>query len=69
MVAFRLAWRDLRTSVGGGSGRGWGQALIVLLCLALGVAVITHDRDLAGRLPRRVEMLDGRIVHDSEEAA
>ena len=26
------------------------------------IAVITHDRDLAAGLPRRVEMLDGRIV-------
>jgi putative ABC transport system ATP-binding protein len=31
------------------------------------IAVITHDRDLAARLPRRVEMLDGRIVGDTEE--
>ena len=29
------------------------------------IVVITHDRDLAGRLPRHVEMLDGRIVADS----
>jgi putative ABC transport system ATP-binding protein len=29
------------------------------------IAVITHDRDLAGRLPRQVEMLDGRIVSDT----
>jgi putative ABC transport system ATP-binding protein len=29
------------------------------------IAVITHDRELAARLPRRVEMLDGRIVHDT----
>jgi putative ABC transport system ATP-binding protein len=26
------------------------------------ILVITHDRDLAARLPRRVEMLDGEIV-------
>jgi putative ABC transport system ATP-binding protein len=29
------------------------------------IVVITHDRDLAARLPRQVEMLDGRIVSDS----
>ncbi len=29
------------------------------------IAVITHDRDLAARMPRRVELLDGRIVLDS----
>jgi putative ABC transport system ATP-binding protein len=29
------------------------------------IVVITHDRDLAARLPRRVEMLDGTIVHDA----
>jgi putative ABC transport system ATP-binding protein len=28
------------------------------------IVVITHDRDLAARLPRRVEMLDGRIIGD-----
>jgi putative ABC transport system ATP-binding protein len=26
------------------------------------IAVITHDRDLAAALPRRVELLDGRVV-------
>jgi putative ABC transport system ATP-binding protein len=29
------------------------------------IAVITHDRGLAGGLPRQVEMLDGRIVGDT----
>jgi putative ABC transport system ATP-binding protein len=29
------------------------------------IIVITHDRDLAARLPRQVEMLDGLIVADS----
>ena len=29
------------------------------------IVVITHDRELAARLPRQIEMLDGRIVSDS----
>jgi putative ABC transport system ATP-binding protein len=29
------------------------------------IVVITHDRALASRLPRQVEVLDGRIVNDS----
>ena len=29
------------------------------------IIVITHDRQLAAGMPRRVEMLDGRIVHDT----
>ena len=33
------------------------------------IAVITHDRDLAARLPRQVEMLDGRIVSDTATRA
>jgi putative ABC transport system ATP-binding protein len=28
------------------------------------IAVVTHNIELAARLPRRVEMLDGRIVAD-----
>jgi putative ABC transport system ATP-binding protein len=29
------------------------------------IVIITHDRDLAARLPRQIEMLDGRIVTDT----
>ncbi|GAA1643642.1 ABC transporter ATP-binding protein [Actinoplanes couchii] len=32
------------------------------------IAVITHDRDIAARLPRRVEVRDGRIRSDSAGA-
>jgi putative ABC transport system ATP-binding protein len=28
------------------------------------IVVITHDRELAARLPRRIEILDGRVVAD-----
>jgi putative ABC transport system ATP-binding protein len=29
------------------------------------ILVITHDRDIAGQMPRRISMLDGRIEHDT----
>lgn len=29
------------------------------------VVIITHDRELAEGLPRKVEILDGRVVRDS----
>jgi putative ABC transport system ATP-binding protein len=32
------------------------------------VAVVTHDRDIATRLPRRVELRDGRVVADTSGA-
>ena len=33
------------------------------------IAIITHDRDIADRLPRRVEILDGRLVADTYEGS
>ena len=46
-----------------------GQALLTLLAeLHAGgttIVVITHDEHVAARMPRRVEMLDGRIVADT----
>ena len=33
------------------------------------IAVITHDRDLAASLPRRIELSDGRVVGDHRAAA
>jgi putative ABC transport system ATP-binding protein len=33
------------------------------------IAVITHDRDIAARLPRRVQLRDGRVVADTSQAA
>jgi putative ABC transport system ATP-binding protein len=43
-----------------------GQSILALLDAlhekGTTILVITHDRDIAARMPRRVEMLDGRIV-------
>jgi len=33
------------------------------------IVVVTHDRDLAGQIPRRVHLLDGRIAVDLTAAA
>jgi putative ABC transport system ATP-binding protein len=46
-----------------------GSALLALLeelnAEGATIVLITHDRELAARLPRQVQMLDGRIVADS----
>jgi putative ABC transport system ATP-binding protein len=47
-----------------------GEAILVLLeelnAEGATILVITHDHALADRLPRQVQMLDGRIVADTE---
>ena len=48
-----------------------GQAILGLFEdlheLGVTIVVITHDRDIAARMGRRIEMLDGQIVFDSAE--
>ncbi|MEU8137597.1 ABC transporter ATP-binding protein [Streptodolium elevatio] len=47
------------------SGAAVVQLLRDLNAQGTTIAVITHDPQLAGSLPRRVSILDGRIRHDS----
>jgi putative ABC transport system ATP-binding protein len=47
---------------------GTGAAIVALLeelnAAGTTIVVITHDQSLAARMPRRIEVLDGRIIHD-----
>ena len=47
-----------------------GESIVELLhslhAEGTSIVVITHDNDLAARLPRRVMIRDGRIVSDSQ---
>jgi putative ABC transport system ATP-binding protein len=49
-----------------------GQAVLALLTRlhteGTTIVVITHDRDIAASLPRRVEVRDGRIVADTADS-
>ena len=55
----------------GSLDQGTGQALLELLdelhAAGTTIAVITHDERIAARMPRRVAMLDGRIVSDTAQ--
>jgi putative ABC transport system ATP-binding protein len=48
-----------------------GQTILGLLqelhSMGVTIVVITHDRDIAARMSRRIEMLDGRIISDSAQ--
>ncbi|MCX4906912.1 ABC transporter ATP-binding protein [Streptomyces sp. NBC_00878] len=47
------------------NGRAVLELLVKLNQEGTTIAIITHDRDIAARLPRRVEIRDGRIVADA----
>ncbi|MFF2523494.1 ABC transporter ATP-binding protein [Streptomyces liangshanensis] len=49
------------------NGRAVLDLLVRLNSEGTTIAVITHDRDIAARLPRRIEIRDGRLVADSDD--
>jgi putative ABC transport system ATP-binding protein len=51
------------------SGEGIMQLLHTLNAQGTTVVVITHDHEIADNLPRRLEVRDGRIVHDGAVGA
>ncbi|MFD9718361.1 ABC transporter ATP-binding protein [Streptomyces sp. NPDC059076] len=51
------------------SGEGVMRLLRELNTAGTTVVIITHDREIAGSLPRQIRMLDGRIAENSTEVA
>ncbi|MFI1561604.1 ABC transporter ATP-binding protein [Streptomyces sp. NPDC020490] len=49
------------------NGKAVLELLVELNAQGTTIAVITHDRDIAARLPRRVELRDGRVAADARE--
>jgi len=49
-----------------------GQSILALLEALHGdgvtILIITHDQGIAARMPRRIEMIDGRVVADTSQA-
>ncbi len=52
-------------SLDSAAGAGVMELLLDLHAAGTTVVLITHDREIAERLPRRVQMRDGRVVDDS----
>ena len=62
----RLVWADEPTgALDSASGAGVLDLLRELNDEGTTIVVITHDLGVAGRFPRRVELLDGEVGHDT----